>query len=136
MKVMADRRPAIIRGVVIVSVLAYALWMFCRNLFWDVVADDVKLVLRAEGMGASLPEYEYAYLIWMALSGISYLGIWFFKKWGVRLLIAIYLVSFMIFPFSGIMIALPLERVALTIFLLSDGVIIALAGCAWNDLLA
>jgi len=121
--------------MVAISTVTYLTWVFGRIIFWEYIEPDMRRLLEVDGFGARIPEFDYAYIFWIAMSLASYAGIWLLRRWGRDLLVVTYLLTIVLAPFSGAMINAPLERVLMIVFLLVDGMIIGLTYLAWPSIL-
>jgi hypothetical protein len=127
------RKKNIIRTLVIISALSYVIWVFGRLVLWQHFDENVQRLLDADGYGTKLPEHEFAYVPWVFISLLSYMGLLLFRRWGRDLLVAVYILTLVLSPFSGVMIHVPYERFFFTVFMLSDGMILGLLFFAWKD---
>ena len=116
------------RGLVLLSFFANMLWTFYREMFWDAFDSDVQRLLSADGYGSLIPGASYLFWFILVLSITCYVGLFFFKRWSVWLLLFLNVgVLIVMAPFGGVEISAPIERIAKTIFLMADGALIALA---------
>jgi len=118
--------------------------MFGRLVFWDYIDPDVQKLLEFDGFGSMPPKSgrpfvfwvaENIYAFWLIMSIASWIGLWFLQRWGRDLLVLLYFLSNVVAPFSGVKIGTPIEQVLMTIFTLSDGIIIGLTYFAWPNVL-
>lgn len=123
-------KKKVIKTLVIVSMLSYLASMFNRLLLWDYLDEDIQRLLAVDSYGTIFP--EYAYIPWVALSLLSYVGIFFLRRWARDLLMAIYLFQFILAPFSGVRIFAPFEG-AFSICILTDGMMLGLLYFAWSS---
>ena len=118
----------IYRYLVLISFCAFMIFLSFRNIFWEGLDDNTQRLLRVDGYGTTLPVLEYLFWIILTLILITYIGLIFFKRWGIILLIFLYIVDLWVFaPFGGIEISVPIEKIAKNMFIFCDGMIIALA---------
>jgi hypothetical protein len=122
----------VIRALIVISAMSYTIWVFGRLVLWPYFDENVQRLLDVDGYGAMLPEYEFAYVPWVSVSLLSYIGLFFLRRWGRDLLVAVYLLTLILSPFSGVMIHAPYERFFFTVFMLSDGMILGLLFFAWR----
>jgi len=125
-------RKATIRVLTLISALSYVIWVFGRLVLWQDFDENVQMILDADGYGAILPEHEYAYIPWISISLLSYVGLFLLRPWGRNLLAIVYLLTLLLSPFSGVMIHAPFERFFFTVFMLCDGAILGLLFFAWR----
>jgi hypothetical protein len=104
--------------------------MFNRLLLWKYLDEDVQRLLAVDGYGSIFPEHSY--IPWVILSLLSYVGIFFLRRWARDLLAAIYLFQVVIVPFSGVRIFAPFEGV-FSVCMLTDGMVLGLLYFAWNS---
>lgn len=116
----------VIRSLTVVSLCSYCIWIFYRWAFWDWLDADLQQLLHFDALGSYIPSTNYTYLPFFAASVISYVGIFFIKRWGLNLLVAIYGATLLLSVFSGAQIHSPVERIFYAILLLSDGMILGL----------
>ncbi len=118
----------VFRCLVLTSFSANMVWTFFRDVYWESFDENTQSLLRIDGYGSIVPGAEYLFWAVLAVSFICYTGLVSLNRWAIWLLLFID-ISILIFlaPFSGIEISAPIERITKTIFLMSDGAIIALA---------
>ena len=75
-----------IRLLVLIALISYLIWVFDRVLFWGLLSDDSRRLAILDGYGAVVHQPKHMYLGWVFLSVMSYMGIYFFRKWGGVLL--------------------------------------------------
>lgn len=123
-------KKKVIRTLVIISTLSYLASIFNRLLLWEYLGEDIQRLLMVDGYGTILP--EHAYIPWVALSLLGYIGVFFLRKWARDLLMAIYIFQLILAPFSGVRIFASFEGV-FSICMLTDGMILGLLYFAWSS---
>ena len=119
---------SVYRSLVLISLGANLLWTFFRDFYWEYFDENTRILLEADGFGSVIPGTEYLFWIIMTASIVCYVGLFFFQRWAVWLLLSLDIIVLMFLaPFGGIEISAPIERITKTIFLMTDGAIIALA---------
>ncbi len=123
-----ERLRKIYLTLVFVSLSMNMLWIFFRDLYWPHFSNDMQKILRADGYGSVIPGTENLFVLVLSVSILCYVGLFFFKRWAVWILIGLDIIVLLILsPFAGVEVAAPIERVAKAIFLMADGAIITLA---------
>lgn len=123
----------VVRALVIISALSYVIWVFGRLVLWQYLDENVQRLLDVDGYGTMIPEHDFAYVPWVFVSLLSYVGLFLLRRWGRDLLVVVYLATLILSPFSGVMIHASYERFFFTVFMLSDGMILGLLFFAWRD---
>ena len=113
--------------LVVSSTVIYIVWFFLP--YWSgYLSDDEYRLAEYTGYGAILPVNHFLYYsAWFGLWLISALGLFFFQNWARHLYLALSLGTLVAVPFSGFLVAAPVDALFLNANLLLDGVILALA---------
>jgi hypothetical protein len=113
--------------LVVSSTVIYIIWFFLP--YWSgYLSDDEYRLAEYTGYGAILPVNHFLYYsAWFGLWLISALGLFFFQNWARHLYLALSLGTLFAVPFSGFLVAAPIDALFLNANLLLDGVILALA---------
>ena len=89
----------VIRSLVIISALSYVIWVFGRIVLWQYLDENVQRLLDVDGYGTMIPEHDFAYVPWVSVSLLSYLGLFLLRRWGRDLLVVVYLATLILSPF-------------------------------------
>jgi hypothetical protein len=84
--------------------------------------------LAISGYGAVLPiRHPVYYGAWFTAWLVTYLGISFFQNWARHTYLALTIFGLLLIPFSGYVVALPLDYLLGSIVTVFDGVILGMA---------
>ena len=117
----------IYRVLIVISASSFFIWLYFRKIFWEIFDEDTKKLLEFDGFGSSFIWTDTLLFFYLLVTVISYLGIFLYQKWAVWLFLALYVVTlFILTPFRGLEIRIPLEIILESVVLISDGAIISL----------
>lgn len=116
-----------IRVLAIVSLCSYLIWLFYRLFFYEGMPPNLQHVIQFDGIESVVPSTNYTYIVFLVLSLVSYVGIFFNRLWGMKLLLALYAATLFLSLLSGAQVHVPVERFFYNVLLLSDGMMIGIA---------
>lgn len=116
------------RFLVFVSFSANLTWVFSRDLLFGYMDEDMRLLLGADGYGSVLPYADIVFWVILLAGMTCYVGLFCYRQWSLYLLMFLDLAVLVVLaPFAGVEVSSPLERVARTYLLMSDGAILCAA---------
>lgn len=107
---------------------ALYVFLFCFPYLWHLVyEEEIVFVLRYTGYGASHIAISYSGYLFIVLYGIAAIGLIKFKDWARKTFLALTILSLLMMPFSGLVIAGWYESLLWSLVTMADGVVLALA---------